>query len=183
MLYWIKFRPISVDLSGFVFLSLGAFIGALSALSFLRTEWEGFHPDFFFWVSILTTFSSFIFLIASIWQYLHGKAEKEKSSAQVKIWMEEANGITASLKNIGVNAIAGTTVAHYTTVNDVGLAVYAASENARALYQSLYEERCVTEIEYRAQQKEIGKAMHEQRLNSIIASQNATIPLPPTQIR
>jgi hypothetical protein len=148
----------------------GSLIGLLSALSFMRTQWENFSPDFFLWTSVITTIFSVILLGFSIWQYLSGKSEKEKSDAQVKIWMEEANGIYKGLGAIYVNSLhSGRGDNTYSSVNDVGMAVYAVAENTKALYQSLYEQRCVTETEYRKQQSEIGQVMHEQRLSQLRA--------------
>lgn len=161
-------------IKGLAYISTGAVLGVLSGLSFLRTHWESFRPDFFFWMSIVTTILSTVLLLFSVWQHLVGKSEKEKNSAQVKIWMEEASGIHKSLTTIGIHSILqGGMPSKYSSVNDVGLAVYGVADNARALYQSLYEERCVTEIEYRKQQSEIGEAMHRQRLAQLNGQQIA----------
>jgi signal transduction histidine kinase len=169
---------LSIDfIKGLTYLSMGIILGVLSAFSFLRTNWESFKPDFFFWISIFSTVASIVLLFFSIWQYLVGKSEKEKNSAQIKIWMEGANGLHQSLRTIGISAISQSGMtSKYSSVNDVGLAIYGVADNAKALYQSLYEERCVTEAEYTKQQTEIGDAMHQQRLAQFKRTQNPIQP-------
>lgn len=154
---------------GALFLFLGLILGTFSALSFLRTEWINFHPDFFFWVSMLMTLISLLVIGFSIWQYMAAEMERKKGDAQVKIWMQDANGIVDGLRTVAVNclSIGAVTSTKYSTVNDVGMAVYSFASYAQALYQSLYEERCVTEEEYRAQQRELGEARHAQQLKKI----------------
>ncbi|MFA5312218.1 MAG: hypothetical protein WC375_02730 [Methanomassiliicoccales archaeon] len=148
---------------------LGTVIGIFSTLSFLRTEWTNFSPDFFFWTSIVTTILSLLLLCFSIWQHLAAETGRVKGDAQVKIWMEAANGISRGLQSIAINGMPTNdpNFPKYSSVRDMGMAVYAFSDSAKALYQSLYEERCVTETEYSRQQKEIGDALHAQRLNKI----------------
>ena len=107
--------------------------------------------DFFFAWSIFSTFLSLIFLIATIWQFLEGRKQKERNTAQVKIWMQDANGVSQSL----VRVVQDNLQKRYTSTNDVCNAVWAIQANVFALYQSLYEERCVTEKEYKKQQKEL----------------------------
>jgi hypothetical protein len=151
-------------------LFIGLFIGIFSALSFFRTEWENFHPDFFFWWSIVATIISLFLLCFSIWQHLSVESEVRKGDAQVKIWMQDANGLRAGLQTIVVNCIVPPNqqaTSKYSSVNDVGMAVYAFSSAAQALYQSLYEERCITEEEYRQQQKKFSDAMQAQQLKKI----------------
>jgi high-affinity Fe2+/Pb2+ permease len=148
-------------------LAVGLSLGILATLSLLRTVWETFKPDFFFWSSIIMTVISLILVGFSIWQYLSVQSEKKKGDAQVKIWMQSAQGLDTALRTISVNTMNHASTRQYSSVNDVGMAIFALAENAQALYQSLYEERCVTEEEYTTQQREIGNAMHKKRLNDI----------------
>ena len=155
--------------SGFFWFILGLCVGIPSALSFIRTDWENFRPDFFFWVSILTTIISLLLLCFSIVQYLAALHEKKKGDAQVKIWMQDANGLYEAMGSISVNCYPSTNspLPRYSSVPDVGMAIYSLRSTAQALYQSLYEERCVTEEEYKAQKKQLADAKQEIELNKL----------------
>jgi len=152
---------------------IGLFVGILiaipSTLSFLRNNWVDFHPDFFFWGSIIMTIASILLAGFSIWQYLSVQSEIKKGDAQVKIWMQDASGLENAIRTLAVNSMdtPGIPSNKYSTVNDIGMAVFALASSANALYQSLYEERCVTEEEYTKQQKELGDAMHKQKLEKL----------------
>jgi signal transduction histidine kinase len=153
------------------YLLAGIFVAFGTIQSALNTEWQIIKIDFFFWLSIVTTLLSFGLFAFSLWQYLKVEKEREKSKAQIKIWMEDARGIDAALRNIGINAISSSGMqSKFSSVNDVGLAVYALADTAKALYRSLYEERCITETEYVKQQNEIGAAEHRARLETFLKS-------------
>lgn len=107
--------------------------------------------DFFFWWSVVSTVLGVFFLITSIWQFLEGRKQKERNTAQVKIWMQNANGIAQALMRI----VQDNLDKRYTSTNDVCNTVWSVHSTIFALYQSFYEERCVTEEEYKKQQKEI----------------------------
>lgn len=107
--------------------------------------------NIFFWWSIVTTILSILFLIVSIWQYFEGLKQKERNTAQVKVWMQGANGVSLSLQRIVQDNLSK----RYSSTNDVCNAVWAVHANAFSLYQSLYEERSITEKEYKEQQKEL----------------------------
>lgn len=148
----------------------GLIVGILSTLSFLRTEWVSFHPDFFFWTSIITTLLSIGLLCFSIWQYQQAEIERQKGDAQVKIWMQDAKGLHDGLQKMAVDCmtiVGGIVTPKYSSIEDVGKAIYAFSNMTNALYQSLFEERCVTEEEYRARQKEIADEMHKKQIEKI----------------
>ena len=155
---------------------VGAVAGIVSTLSFLRTEWSTFQPDFFFWTSIIMTLSSIGLTGFSIWQYLSVQAERKKGDAQVKIWMQDASGLDNALRTLAVNSMDTITTSKYSSVNDIGMAIFALASSAKALYQSLYEERCVTEEEYTKQQREIGLAMHSSRLKELSKDPIITTP-------
>lgn len=153
------------------FLILGLLVGITGTLSFLRTDWETYEVDFFFWASIVSTIFAFLSIIYSVWQYRKVESEKQKGDAQVKIWMQDANGIYQGLQTLAVNCLNTTTPAigtnKFSSITDVGVALYSFASSAKALYQSLYEERCVTEDIYRKRQNDIGEAMHKQTLKSL----------------
>ena len=71
--------------------------------------------DIFFWISVVTTLLSVGLLIFSIWQYKDSQKEKEKTKAQVKVWMQDANGISTGLKRIVTDNLTG----RFGTTNDV----------------------------------------------------------------
>lgn len=105
--------------------------------------------EFLFWWSVISTALSVIFLGVSIWQIVDGRKQKERSNAQVKIWMQDANGITQGLSRI--------IQTKHSTVEDVCAAIWALHSSSFALYQSLFEERAVTEDEFKEQQKRIAE--------------------------
>ncbi len=119
--------------------------------------------DFFFWWSVISTVIGILLLIVSIWQYFKAKAQENKVQAQVKVWMQDANGIGGALNRIVVDNASG----RYSSANDVCNAVLAVHSCANALYQSLYEERCVTEEEYRARQKRLADAIDKQQMQQL----------------
>jgi uncharacterized protein YoxC len=90
-----------------------------------------------------------ISVLIAFWQFFENRSQKEKLKAQVKVWMQDANGISLGLKRIVRDNINK----KYSSTDDVCNAVWAVESSASALYQSLYEERCVTEEEYKARQK------------------------------
>jgi hypothetical protein len=140
-----------------LFTALGLILGVTGALSFLRTSWAGYQIDFFFWWSIISTIFGGIFLVLSIWQYWKSESEKGKNNAQVKVWMQEANGLSQALQRIISDNLAG----RYSTPNDVCNSIWALQISAFSLYQSLYEERCVTEEEYKTRQRKIGDLLEK----------------------
>lgn len=124
-------------------------IGVLSGVSFLRTTWASFQVDFFLWWSIISTILGLGFVGVSIWQHWTSRSQIEKNKAQVKVWMQDANGIRQALQRIVRDNLDG----RFSSTNDMGNAVWSIEANAGALYQSLYEERCVTEEQYKTRQK------------------------------
>ncbi len=119
--------------------------------------------DFLFWWSIVSTIIGVILLCFSIWQYLAGKNQAEKIKAEVKVWMQDANGISQSLTRIVQDNLGK----RYSSTNDVCNAVWAVQASAAALYQSLYEERCVTEEEYKERQKKIADMIEKNQAKQI----------------
>lgn len=107
--------------------------------------------DIFFWWSIISTLIGLILALVSIWQYWSSRSQKEKMKAQVKVWMQDANGISQALNRI----VSDNLYKRYSSTNDVCNSVWAVQSSAASLYQSLYEERCVTEEEYKQRQRKL----------------------------
>jgi len=115
--------------------------------------------EFIFWWSVVSTILSVILLGVSIWQIVEGRKQKERSNAQVKIWMQNANGISLGLRRI----IQDNIDKRYSKVNDVCNAIWALEASAFSLYQSLYEERAVTEKEFKEKQKRLEEEARDLR--------------------
>lgn len=122
--------------------------------------------DFFFWWSVISTVISIILLCISIWQYLSSRYQEEKNKAQIKVWMQDANGLSVSLNRIVIDNVQK----RYSSTNDVCNAVWAIQATAFSLYQSLYEERCVSEKEYKERQKKISDKLEADQLGSNVAA-------------
>ena len=80
------------SLYAILYIVLGLTLGVLGALSFFRTLWLSYHPDFFFWLSIVLAIISFVLTLISVWQLLEAQSQKRLAKAQVKIWMQDAHG-------------------------------------------------------------------------------------------
>src|SRR2546428_429050 len=133
--------------------------------------------SFLFWWSVVSTIIAIATTVGGVWllcisikQAVEAESEKNRKKDQVKIWMQHADGISMGLKRI----VRDNLDKRYSSTNDIANAVFSLEASAFALRQSLYEERCVTEPEYKQQQKEI---MEELKRNSIAMSQSA----PPIQ--
>lgn len=151
-----------------LFLALGFVLGTTGALSFLKTRWDNYHLDFFFWWSIFSTLTGFMFVVISVWQYWSNQSQLEKNKAQIKVWMQDANGIRNALQRI----VRDNLDKKYTSTNDMGNAVWSLEAASSALYQSLYEERCVTEEEYRERQKKLADVIEKQQFAELEAKIN-----------
>lgn len=145
------------------FTFIGFIVGVTGAPAFLGTKWNAFQIDFFFWWSIFSTLMGLGFAVVSVWQYLENKNKLEKNKAQVKIWMEGANGIRQALQRI----VKDNLDTRYSTTNDISNAVWSIEATAGSLYQSLFEERCVTEEEYRERQKKISELLNKKQYAEI----------------
>lgn len=103
------------------------------------------------------------FVAISIWQHWISRSQIEKNNAQVKVWMQDANGIRQALQRI----VRDNLDSRFSSTNDMGNAVWSVEANAGALYQSLYEERCVTEEQYKARQKTLADLLDEKQFLEI----------------
>jgi hypothetical protein len=116
--------------------------------------------SFLFWWSVISTIIAIATTIGSVWllcisikQATQAESEKNRKKDQVKIWMQHAEGISKGMRRI-VNCNLDS---RYSSVKDVANSIFALEASAFALRQSLYEERCVTEQEYKQQQKKLWK--------------------------
>jgi hypothetical protein len=121
-----------------------------------------------FWWSVISTLISIVLAIFSVVQYKNAKNKEEKLNSQVKVWMQSANGISQSLQRIVSDNLNG----RYSSTNDMGNTIWALQPSAFSLYQSLYEERCVTEKEYREDQKKVAEILREQQIEQIKSKNN-----------
>lgn len=84
-------------------------------------------------------------LVVAAWRDTRSK------KSQVKIWMEQANGIQQALQRIIADVFAGT----YSSTKDIAASVHALQASAFAHYQSLYDERILTEREVKQHQMKL----------------------------
>ncbi|QHO63151.1 hypothetical protein [Candidatus Chazhemtobacterium aquaticus] len=109
--------------------------------------------------TIFTTVFGIISVGINIWQFSAARKDAEHKKSQVKIWQQDANGISTGLRRIVVDVNNNM----YSAVKDVANAVWTLEASAFSLYQSLYEERLVTEEEYKARQKEFEENLKKQQ--------------------
>lgn len=107
--------------------------------------------DLITWFSIVSLIINVILIVYSYGLYVASKKEKESRNAQVKIWMQYANGITHGLQRITANFLEDL----WTKKEDITGAVHSLEAVSFSLYQSLYEERVISEEEYKEEQKKI----------------------------
>lgn len=125
--------------------------------------------SFTFWWSMFSTTIGVILLCVTIWQTKAARNEKKRSSSQVKIWMQDANGISLAMQRIVRDNLDG----RYSSTNDLANSIFALQTTAFALYQSLYEERCVTEEEYKEQQKKFQEEFEKLRQSPALPTPRA----------
>lgn len=92
-----------------------------------------------------------VLIVISVALAVVGWKDKRSSKSQVKIWMEQANGIQQALQRIIDDKWRGL----YSNVDGITNAVWAVAASAFALYQSLYDERVITEKEYKEHQMKL----------------------------
>jgi hypothetical protein len=119
--------------------------------------------SFIFWWSIVSTIIGIILLCITIWQTKTANDEKKRSASQVKIWMQDANGISLAMQRI----VSDNLDKRYSTTDDMANSIFALQTMAFSLYQSLYEERCITEEEYKEQKKKFKIEFEKKRQNTI----------------
>ncbi len=107
--------------------------------------------DFIAWVSIVSLLINVILIVYSYGLHIASNKESESRNAQVKIWMQYANGITHGLQRITSNFLEGL----WSEKDDITGAVHSMEAVSFSLYQSLYEERVITEEEYKEEQMKL----------------------------
>ena len=117
--------------------------------------------QFLNWFSVISFSLNVILGFVAIWQLKDARSEKNRKKDQVKIWMQDANGISSGLQRI----VRDNLDKRYSSTQDIANAVWTLEASAFSLRQSLYEERCVTEEEYKKQQKLFQEQL-EKRQNS-----------------
>jgi hypothetical protein len=117
------------------------------------------NETFFFWWSVVSTVIGILLLCFSLWQVKSAIDERRRNAAQVKIWMQDANGIQNSLQRVVIDNLGK----RYGTTDDMANTIWSLQATAFALYQSLYEERCITEEEYKEMQRELREHVRNQQ--------------------
>ena len=84
--------------------------------------------------------------------------ERQRRNSQVKIWMEQANGVSEALLRI----IRDKWNDLYSDKSDITNAVNSVQASAFSLYQSLYDERVLTEKEYKAHAMKIREVIDKE---------------------
>lgn len=107
--------------------------------------------DAFFWWSVVSTLVNVLLAGFGIWQITLVQAERKHRQDQIKIWMHSANGLQESLKRIVGDNLDG----RYSSTNDIANAIWALHSGVFGMYQSLYEERAISEEDYKKEQKEL----------------------------
>lgn len=121
-------------------------------------------------------------LIVSVGLGVKAWYDAKNKKAQVKIWMQDANGLQVSLARIIQDNLGG----RYSSTNDMANAIWSLQSIAFSLYQSLYEERCLDEKEFIKEQQALRKELNENdrksRKNQFIvtkAKKLSSLPIPP----
>ncbi|MCL5094326.1 MAG: hypothetical protein M1355_04310 [Patescibacteria group bacterium] len=109
------------------------------------------NENLLFWWSVISTVLNVGLLLASVWLLSAEKERAKRKNSQVKIWQQDANGLSAALQRMISDVHNGL----YTTTQDMANTLWALQALAFSLYQSLFEERAITEDEYKQQQKEL----------------------------
>lgn len=109
--------------------------------------------ELIFWWSIASTILNVGLLLISAWLISADKEREKRKNSQVKIWQQDANGLSQSLKRMVRDVHDGL----YSSTQDMANSIWALEAVAFSLYQSLYEERCVTDEEYKDLQKEFAE--------------------------
>lgn len=124
-------------------------------------------------INVTSLVLNVILTIISVGLAVANWKDAQKKNDQVKIWMEQANGISVALQRIIQDKWQGL----YSSVNDITNAVYVAQASAFSLYQSLYEERILSEKEVKEHQKRL-RALLDKKLD---LEQDSTTPTTPRQ--
>src|ERR1700733_8986601 len=126
--------------------------------------------SFWAWFSVVSLAINVVLIVISVSLVVVARQERQRRNSQVKIWMEQANGVSQALIRIIQDKWHGL----YTSVNDITNSVNAVQASAFSLYQSLYEERVLTEEEYKEHVMKLRK--HLDKKMGLDQEQSATTP-------
>lgn len=130
--------------------------------------------NFNFWYSIFSTVIGIILLVTSVGLIIKSWLDSKNQKVQVKIWMQDANGISLSLQRIVKDNLDG----RYSSTNDIANAIWSIQASAFALYQSLYEERCISEKEFIEDQQRLREDLRKQNKRNIQGNKGILPPSP-----
>lgn len=99
-----------------------------------------------------------ILIVISVGLAVASWKDSQKKNNQVKVWMEQANGVSLALQRI----ITDRWNELYSSVSDITNAVNAVQASAFALYQSLYDERILSEKEVKEHHMKMRKKLDEE---------------------
>ena len=116
--------------------------------------------SFIDWFSIVSLVLNVVLLMVSVGLAVNSWRVDKRSKSQVKIWMEQANGLNQALVRIIQNKWADL----YSSVTDVTNSVHIAQAASFSLYQSLYDERVVSEEDYKTRQKKMWEKLEKELL-------------------
>lgn len=112
---------------------------------------QGFLDNFNSWWSVVSTLLNVLLFALSACLVVKSWLDSINEKRQVKIWMQYANGLNQALSKVVSDNLAG----RYSTTNDMANAIWSLSSLSFGLYQSLYEERCISEKEFIEQQRKL----------------------------
>lgn len=118
--------------------------------------------DWLTWLSIVSLLINIVLIVYSWGLLVASRRDNEHKLAQIKIWMNAANGVCQALQRVISDKWNG----YYSDKQDVINSVHAIHASAFSLYQSLYEERAVPETEYLKQQAEFRKAVTKNTISN-----------------
>ena len=128
--YYIKMKSLITVGNSLIFgIIIGILLGIFSALSFLRTNWLLFKPDFFLWASIVLVVINIILVFVTQQQINNSSSEKKTTDARIKIWAEDSKGLITALSKIQKSK--------FTADSDIICAIAIIELSANSLFQSL----------------------------------------------
>ena len=100
---------------------------------------------FWQWVSVVSVIINIVLIIISVGLAVDAWHERKRRNSQVKIWMEQANGVNQALIRIVQDKWHNL----YSSVSDIPNVINAVQASTLSLWTSLYEERVLSEKEYK----------------------------------
>lgn len=109
-------------------------------------------------ISALSIVINVILIVISVALVVASFKERARRNAQVKIWQQNAQGINAGLRNILTNVNRG----FFSDIHAIANVVDSLEPVTFSLYWSLYEERSLTEREYKESQRKMRERYEKQ---------------------